>query len=72
MQLKENENMQIVALKPGTRQWIRVSGIATECCDLNIKQKMLDECLALRKHYNSAESAHYSIFQIEVTGREFN
>ncbi len=28
-QLKDNSNMQILALKSGTRSWVRVSGVAT-------------------------------------------
>ena len=71
-QLKEHENMQIIALKPGTRDWVRVSGVAKECCDLDIKQKMLDECPVLSKHFTSADAPHYTIFQINIIESEFN
>lgn len=37
-QLKQHPQMQIIALKGGTRDWIRINGIAEECVDLNIKQ----------------------------------
>ena len=70
-QLKENSAVQIIALKPGTREWIRVSGTATECTDLNIKQIMLKECPVLSKHYTSANVPHYNLFQIKVTNVEF-
>lgn len=32
-QMKQNSNIQIVALKHGTRKWIRISGNAEECTD---------------------------------------
>ena len=71
-QLKDNSNMQIIALKSGTRSWVRVSGIATECNDITIKQRMLDECPVLSKHYTSADMPHYNVFAIAVAETEFN
>ena len=71
-QLKDNSNMQILALKSGTRSWVRVSGVATECNDIAIKQRMLDECPVLSKHYTSAGMPHYNVFAITVTETEFN
>ena len=71
-QLKDHANMQILALKPGTRSWVRVNGIATECNDIAIKQRMLDECPVLSKHYPSADTAHYNLFAITITDIDFN
>lgn len=71
-QLRENGHVQILAKKEGTREWIRITGNATECNDIEMKQKMLDECPALSKHFSSAESEHYLLFQIEVLDTEFN
>jgi Uncharacterized conserved protein len=65
-QLKQNSNMQIIAIKPRTREWVRISGIAEECFDLNMKQKMLEECPVLTKHFSSPVSPHYSVFQVKV------
>ena len=48
-----------------------VSGIATECVDPAIKQKMLEECPVLTKHFSSANAPHYNLFQIEITNSEF-
>lgn len=70
-QLTEHNKLQIIALKNGTRNWLRVSGIATECVDLNIKQKMLDQCPMLTKYFSSASAPHYNLFQIEITNSEF-
>ena len=70
-QLAKHNKVQIVALKNGTRDWVRVSGIATECVDPTIKQKMLNECPVLTKHFSSANAPHYSLFQIDITNSEF-
>ncbi len=65
-QLIENPSMQLLALKTGTREWGRISGLATECKDLAMKQKMLIECPILKKHYHTADASHYNIFKITV------
>lgn len=66
-QMKQNSNIQIVALKHGTREWIRINGNAEECADLAMKQKMLDACLILSKHYSAPTDAHFCIFRVRVT-----
>ena len=70
-QLRENGNIQILAKKEQTREWIRITGKATECSDIKMKQKMLEECPILSKHFFSAESEHYLLFQVEVLNTEF-
>ena len=71
-QLRDNGNVQILAKKEQTREWMRITGKATECDDIKMKQKMLEECPILSKHFSSAESGHYLLFQIEVLDTEFN
>lgn len=71
-QLRSNGNIQIVAKKEDLRQWIRITGKATECSDIKIKQKMLKECHILSKHFSSAENEHYLLFQIDILSTEFN
>jgi uncharacterized pyridoxamine 5'-phosphate oxidase family protein len=63
-QLAENPAFQIVAMKAGTRDWIRINGNAVEVHDLNIKQAMLDACPALTKHFDSNSNAEFAIFKI--------
>lgn len=70
-QLKECEKMQIVALKNGTRSWLRVSGEAEECLDIEVKRKMLEECPVLTKHFPTADAPHFTVFRIKVVGTEF-
>ena len=70
-QLAEHSKVQIVALKNGTRNWIRVSGIASECVDPTINQRMLNECPVLARRFSSANAPHYNLFQIEIINSEF-
>ena len=48
-QIRENEHIQIIAKKPTSREWIRITGLATECDDKDLKQKMLEECPILQQ-----------------------
>lgn len=64
--MKENPNVQIVALKSGTRKWIRISGTAEECTDIAMKQKMLDDCPNLSKYYTAPTDEHFCIFRVRV------
>ena len=64
--------MQILARKEGTREWLRITGNALECDELKMKQRMLAECPVLSKHFSSAESEHYLLFQIEILDAEFH
>lgn len=70
-QLRSHGNMQIVAKKEGTREWLRITGIAQECLDIHMKQKMLEECPILSKHFSSADAKSYLLFQIEVLDAKF-
>ena len=72
IQLRENGNIQILAKKEQTREWLRITGKATECVDISMKQKMLEECPVLSKHFSSAEEVKYLLFQVEVLETEFH
>ena len=63
-QMKANTKIQIIALKGGTRDWIRIDGNAVECMDLDIKQKMLEECPILQKRYDSANCEYFALFEL--------
>ncbi len=71
-QLKKCGKIQIVALKNGTRDWIRVSGIAEEVGDPAIKQAMLNECPVLRKHFSESTHPEYAVFKIATTSSMLN
>lgn len=70
-QMKDNPHIQIVSMKPGTREWVRINGVATECADVEIKKKMLEECPVLAKHFSSIDAPHYAVFQIKMMGSRF-
>ena len=63
-QLISNPSIQIVALKAGTRDWIRVDGKAVEINDLHTKQAMLDSCPVLLKHFSSNDSESFALFKV--------
>ncbi len=63
-QLKSNPKMQIIAMKAGTRVWIRVSGVAEERSDLQLKQKMLEDFPVLKNRFPSADCPFYALFEL--------
>jgi len=71
-QLKSNQAIQIVALKSGTRDWIRINGKAIEINDLDIKQKMLETCPVLLKRFDSKECQSFALFKIIEMVSELN
>lgn len=71
-QLKACPNMQLIALKHGTREWVRIQGIAEECTDLCIKKRMLSECPALSKRFPKPDALHFAVFRIKAVNTEWN
>lgn len=70
-QLVENANVQLIAMKPGTREWLRLTGKAHECYELETKAQMLQECPNLRKYHTSPDEKHYNVFRVKVLNTEF-
>lgn len=70
-QLKANNHIQITALKNSTRKWLRITGLAHECTDLKIKQKMLEKCTEITKHFTSERDENFVLFQIKPLKTEF-
>ena len=69
-QMLENEHIQIVAKKPDSREWIRITGIATECKEQQLKLKMLEECPVLQKHFKEDSMEHFALIKIAVENVE--
>lgn len=69
-QLKTEPRVQLLALKSGTRSWMRLTGTAAECGEAAIKARMLEECPVLRKHFENADSPHYAVFRIDIEKEE--
>ncbi len=71
-QLRANGNIQILAMKPGTREWLRTTGKTEECDSLDMKQRMMDDSPILKRHYPSADDEHYLLFRVKVLNSEFH
>lgn len=69
-QMRENEHIQIVAKKPATREWIRITGLAIECDDKDLKQRMLEECPILQHRFVSVGMEHFIMFKVNVENVE--
>lgn len=69
-QMREHEQIQIVAKKPESREWIRISGIAVECDDKELKDKMLTECPVLQQRFGEVGMEHFIMFKVKVENVE--
>lgn len=69
-QIRLNGNIQIVAKKPDSREWIRITGVASECNDIDLKQKMLIECPILQQRFNAVGIEHFLLLKVEVKNVE--
>ena len=63
-QLKKNQLIQIIALKTGTRDWIRIDGKAVEEYDSNIKQEMLNNFPVLLRRFDTKNCEYFALFKI--------
>ena len=69
-QMRENEHIQIVAKKAESREWIRITGIATECDNQALKQRMLEECPILQQRFGAVGMEHFIMFKVKVENVE--
>ena len=69
-QMRENEHIQIVAKKTESREWIRITGLATECEDSDLKAKMLEECPILQQRFGAVGMEHFILLKVEVENVE--
>ena len=70
-QLRIDGHIQIIAKKNDTREWLRITGIAEECNDMELKKRFMKECPVLIKHYGEATSEHYLMCKIPGGKGEF-
>ncbi len=69
-QMREHEKIQIVAQKPNSREWIRISGITEECVDKILKERMLEECPILQQRFSAVGMEHFIMFKVKVQNVE--
>lgn len=65
-QMRKHENVQLVAKKPDTREWIRITGQVEECDDKDLKQQMLIECPVLQQRFDAVGMEHFILFRLKV------
>lgn len=65
-QMREHEKIQIVAKKAESREWIRITGIAEETDDEELKQRMLLECPVLQQRFGAVGMEHFLMFKVKV------
>ena len=69
-QIRANEHIQIIAKKVNSREWIRITGIAEECDDMELKNKMLEECPVLQQRFGAVGMEHFIMFKVNVENVE--
>ena len=69
-QIRENEHIQIVAKKTESREWIRITGLAAECEDPCLKDRMLEECPVLQQRFGAVGMEHFILLKVEVENVE--
>jgi uncharacterized pyridoxamine 5'-phosphate oxidase family protein len=65
-----NPNISITTIKPGTRSWVRISGIASLEDNLEKKKMLFDDNPILYQRYDSIEDSKLRVFKIEVNSKE--
>lgn len=63
-QILNSSSTQIVALKHGTRSWVRVTGIAEIIEDESLNQQMLDENPVLSKRFKGVKDKEFVLVKI--------
>lgn len=69
-QMREHEKIQIVAKKADSMAWIRITGIAKECADEALRQKMVEECPVLQQIFGETGYEHFLVFRVQVENVE--
>ena len=69
-QIRKNEHIQIVAKKSESREWIRITGLATECEDSDLKNRMLEECPVLQQRFDAVGMEHFILLKVKVENVE--
>jgi len=65
-QMREHEKIQIVAKKPDSREWIRITGIASECNVKELQVRMFEECPILQQRFDAIGMEHFIMFKVKV------
>lgn len=69
-QMRENGHIKIVAKKAASSEWIRIAGIATECDDKALKERMIEEWPVLQQRFGEVGREHFIMFKVKVENVE--
>lgn len=69
-EMRANPNIQITAILSGTREWVRISGLAFEENSFEKKIFMFTDNPRLANIYDSVHDPVFTIFRVEVTNLE--
>lgn len=65
-QLRKHNKIQIIAKKPDSISWIRINGIAEECNDFSLKQKMYQEYPVVKQIFTKVGEEHLILIKVIV------
>lgn len=71
-QMRDHSQIQIIAKKSDTREWVRITGVAKEYKDDQIVEKMVAEFEVMRRKYGAGNREHLLLFRVTVEKVEFN
>ncbi|MBQ9912072.1 MAG: pyridoxamine 5'-phosphate oxidase family protein [Firmicutes bacterium] len=69
-QLRKDPHVQIVAKKPEGRGWIRMTGLAKECLDPEVKRIMV-ESSNMKERFEAMGLEHFLVFMFTVEKAEY-
>lgn len=69
-QIRANGNIQIVAQKQNSSDWIRITGVATECDDTALKNRMMEECSNVKQIFDNVGVQHFILLKVKITNVE--
>ena len=71
-QIRENPFIQITAIKPNSRSWIRISGFAFEQTSPEIRIRMMEAYPTLQMRFLGVNDENFVVFSVEDAEVEFH
>ena len=70
-QMREHDKIQIVAKKPDSREWIRITGTVEESEDQKLRDRMLEAYPVLQRRFSTVGYNHFLLFRVKAERVEF-
>ncbi len=71
-QIHTNPFIQIMAINPDSKAWIRISGIALEQKAPEIRSRIFTECPVLQFRFSGSNDPNLAVFAVEEAEVEFH